>query len=84
MRLTKKHINQLFTVGDPDGSWAYHLVDVKNGKLLFYDVGSGDFLIESQFTDDWIPYQPLIGWTSISKAWKRAKYVDGKLVTKGK
>ena len=41
MKLTKKHIGGLFYIEGSDGSWVYQLADVKNGRLLFFEIGDG-------------------------------------------
>lgn len=60
MKLTKKHIGGLFDVRGSDGSWAYQLIDVKKGELLFYVFGSSPsrYEIESNRHTDWQVFQP--------------------------
>lgn len=58
MKLTKKHIGGLFDVYSSDGSWFYQLVDVKDGKLLFYS-SSDNWEIEFQAKyNDWRIFAP--------------------------
>lgn len=57
MKLTKKHIGQLFDIHGSDGSWCYELIDVKRGELLFYGFG-GRHEIEKAGYRDWRPFVP--------------------------
>lgn len=57
MKLTRKHIGQLFDVHGSDGSWCYELIDVKKGELLFYTM-SGRHEIEPATYTDWRPFVP--------------------------
>lgn len=63
MRLTKKHIGQLFDNHGADGSWCYQLVDVKGKELLFYT--SGRYEIDSNKYADWRLFKPV----KFSKEW---------------
>ena len=60
MKLTKKHIGGLFTVHGSDGSWAYQLIDVNKGNLLFYVFGSTPSRYESEpdTHTDWQIFKP--------------------------
>lgn len=60
MKLTKKNIGQLFDVRGADGSWAYQLLDIRKGELLFYVFGSAParYEIDSQKVNDWFPFKP--------------------------
>jgi len=54
MKLTKKHIGQLFDVEGSDGSWYYQLIDVKKDELLFYSLDHRHpYEIESRSHTDW-------------------------------
>ena len=67
MKLTKKHIGQLFDVGG-DGSWVYQLVDIKKGWLLFYDF-NGRYVKERVGSySDWRKFIPQNPWP---KDWQR-------------
>lgn len=57
MKLTKKHIGQLFDVRGADGSWCYELIDVKGKDLLFYSF-NGKQEIEPNTYTDWRPFVP--------------------------
>ena len=60
MKLTKKHIGKLFDCRRSDGSWAYQLLDIKDGKLLFYVFGSFPprYEIDQQSYTDWRLFKP--------------------------
>lgn len=75
MILTKKHINGLFDVPGSDGSWAYQLIDVRDGELLFYVLGSNArFEIESGKHHDWRRFKPqLKRWNSAEEGWKTGR-----------
>ena len=61
MKLTKKHLGQLFDNKGADGSWAYQLVDIKKGELLFYVFGShGRYEVDSNDFGDWLHFKPQI------------------------
>lgn len=66
MKLTKKHIGGLFSVGG-DGSWTYQLVDVKDGWLLFYGFDCEYFKERVGEHDDWERFKPRKPWP---KNWK--------------
>lgn len=77
MELAKKHIGGLYDCRGSDGSWAYQLIDVKKGELLFYVFGSlGRYEIDSAKTNDWRPFKPqprdpvwdLGGWETARRA----------------
>lgn len=55
MKLTKKHIGQLFDVKGSDGSWCYELIDIKGKDLLFYAF-NGRHEIDSNEFSDWQPF----------------------------
>lgn len=76
MRLTKKHIGQLFDIDHGDGSWLYQLMDVKDGKLLFYSFSATGYEIEPQNKyDDWRPFNPQTWWSKahVKMGWNIAK-----------
>lgn len=59
MKLTKRHINELFDVEGGDGSWVYQLVDVSKTELLFYCFGSCRYEIEPKNKfKDWRRFKP--------------------------
>ena len=76
MKLTKKHIGQLFD-NDADGSWVYQLVDIKKGKLLFYDFASS-YVVETNKFSDWKPFVPRKQWPKewIKLGWKYPKFTE--------
>lgn len=61
MKLTKKHIGQLFHVRGSDGSWVFQLVDVWRNWVLFYDF-HGTYVKEKNTHDDWQPFKPRKPW----------------------
>jgi len=75
MKLTKKHIGQLFD-NYGDGSWMYQLVDVnKKGHLLFWSFTCDGFVIDDH--TDWQPFVPNVNlWSEkqIKEGWKHPKY----------
>lgn len=77
MKLTKKHIGGLFHVRGSDGSWAYQLLDVKKGILLFYVFGSYPFRYESEpdTHHDWEAFKPQKRDPMWDKgAWEQARF----------
>lgn len=60
MKLTKKHIGQLFDNRGSDGSWAYQLVAIKGKELLFYVLGDSRYEVDSNKYNDWRPFEPQI------------------------
>lgn len=69
MKLTHKHVGQLFHVQDSDGSWVYQLVDVWRGWLLFYDF-HGTYVKEKIGKhSDWERFVPTKPWPRRWKAW---------------
>lgn len=74
MKLTKKHIGQLFDVEGGDGSWCYQLIDVKGKDLLFYAF-NGRHEIDSTKYTDWRPFVPRYhhNKTWIGYGWKNAR-----------
>jgi len=75
MKLTKKHIGQLFDNRGSDGSWAYILVDVKGGDLLFIVAGdTRRFEIDTNRYGDWRPFKPVLPTKAVIKeAWLTAR-----------
>lgn len=76
MKLTKKHLWGLYDVRGSDGSWAYQLIGVKKGKLLFYVFGSYPprYEIDQQTYTDWRPFEPQIRDSRWDKtAWDTAR-----------
>lgn len=57
MRLTRKHIGQLFDVDGGDGSWCHQLVAIKKNTLLFYSF-DGKYVTDSIKTADWRLFKP--------------------------
>jgi hypothetical protein len=74
MKLTRKHIGKLIHVSGSDGSWAYQLLDIKNGEVLFYDLG-GKFEIAPQNKyDDWAFFKPATDYKEwIEYGWKSGR-----------
>lgn len=78
MKLTKKHIGQLFD-NDADGSWVYQLVGVnKKGWLLFWSFCNSDYVVCTSHTD-WVPFKARKGsWPFIARhkkqGWKNPRY----------
>lgn len=56
MRLSKKHIGQLFDTVGGDGSWVYELIDIKKGKNLFYSF-DGTYYSDPNKMSDWRPFK---------------------------
>lgn len=75
MKLSKKHIGKLFDNHGADGSWAYQLVDIRAGWLLFNVVGDSlRYEAEPNTYADWRvfkPQQPMKG--EIEEAWASAR-----------
>lgn len=57
MKLSKKHVGQLFDVQGADGSWCYELIDIKGKELLFYSYGGRHEVDSTKYTD-WRPFVP--------------------------
>jgi hypothetical protein len=59
MKLTKKHIGQLFDCRGGDGSWAYQLIDIntKTKEVLFYAMDGEYWAFKNTYTD-WRPFEP--------------------------
>lgn len=77
MKLTSKHVGGLFDVPGSDGSWAYQLIDIKKGKLLFYVFGSNPSRYESESirNNDWQIFKPQVRnprWDT--GAWEQARF----------
>ena len=74
MKLTRKHIGKLIYVSGSDGSWAYQLLDIKEGEVLFYDLG-GKFEIAPQHKyDDWAFFKPATDYKKwIEYGWKTGR-----------
>lgn len=61
MKLSRKHIGQLFDNGG-DGSWVYQLVAINRTHLLFYDF-HGSYVKEKRGRyNDWRPFKPAHPW----------------------
>lgn len=80
MKLTRKHIGGLFDNEGGDGSWAYQLVDVKKGWLLFSVVGEPlRYEADKQIWHDWRPFKSQSPTRSeITRGWETARRIDGK------
>ncbi len=76
MKLTKRHINQLFTNDLSDGSWIYQLVDIKKEKLLFYSFAETTFVQETNKFADWRFFKPV---NIINTYWGKRGWEDSKL-----
>jgi hypothetical protein len=74
MKLTKKHIGQLFDVNGGDGSWCYELIDVKGNDLLFYTF-AGRHEIDSNKFKDWRPFVPTY---HMNKKWVKLGWETGR------
>jgi hypothetical protein len=74
MKLTKKHIGQLFDCRGGDGSWVYQLVDInpKTKEILFYSLSSGDFWVFKDEYTDWRPFETR-EWFTKKQAWADAR-----------
>jgi len=74
MKLSKKHIGQLFDCEGGDGSWCWLLLDVKGKDLLFYSM-SGKFWIDNNKYGDWRRFSGdvAVGQSWTDKGWKQAK-----------
>ncbi len=76
MKLTKKHLNQLFDCIGGDGSWYYQLVAVRKGKLLFNVNGEPRrFDISSDSYNDWrrITNVRMFSKSEIKWGWKNGR-----------
>ncbi len=75
MKLTKKHIGKLFHVAGGDGSWAYQLVDVCKGWLLFYSFNGTYFKERTGEHSDWLFFTPTKPWKKqwIEYGWMTAR-----------
>lgn len=75
MKLTRKHIGQLFNVAGADGSWVYQLADVKKGWLLFYDFRGSYYKERTGEHHDWQPFTPEKWWSNgqLAYGWRTAK-----------
>jgi hypothetical protein len=58
MKLTKKHIGQLFDNKGSDGSWAYQLVAIKGKELMFYCMSTGKYEVDTNKYADWRHFEP--------------------------
>ena len=60
MKLSRKHIGGLYDNSGSDGSWAYQLIDVKKGELLFSVFGSTEnrYEIDTNHYADWRRFKP--------------------------
>lgn len=67
MRLTRKHIGQIFDVRGGDGSWVYQLMDVRKGELLFYGFAADRYEIDDAKYNDWQPFEPQKWWSKTHK-----------------
>ena len=76
MKLTKKHIGQIFDVDGSDGSWWYRLLDVKNKRLLFQD-NDGKYWIEDQGRyHDWKPIGDEVHKKNVREGWKKGRQIE--------
>jgi len=58
MKLTRKHIGQLFD-NHGDGSWVYLLVDLTKDWLFFYCFANAEYtVIATKENFDWTPFNP--------------------------
>jgi len=71
MKLTKKHIGQLFDVQGGDGSWVYQLIDIKKKEILFYSM-SGEYWAFPNIHHDWRPFKPQM-FRDAKDAWNMAR-----------
>ena len=72
MKLTKKHIGQLFDLKGGDDSWCYQLIAVKGNSLLFYTFSTpNSYDISSNKFADWRPFEPQeFSRQNIAYGWK--------------
>lgn len=73
MKLSKKHIGQVFDVRGGDGSWHYILLDKKKDDLLFY-TSNGKYTIDTNKYSDWQPFKAVADdKAALFLAWELAK-----------
>lgn len=58
MKLTRKHIGQLFDTTSGDGTWCIQLLDVDGAYILFNDYGTDKYWIQHNRFKDWTKFEP--------------------------